>query len=123
MRRHPPAQAWEVLSKTVECEPRRWKIVEHVREKFSCRNCEAITEPPTSSRPIPRGLAEQLVKRHGYELGYTVTKLNLHAAGLVKPACSRSAHRKKRQRRPLPGMMLHQAARATSGSKVGRRWT
>ena len=51
---------------------------------------------------------EQLVKRHGYKLGYTVTKLNLHAAGLVKPARSRSAHRKKRQRRPLPGMMLHQ---------------
>src|SRR6516225_9735597 len=51
---------------------------------------------------------EQLVKRHGYKLGYTVTKLNLHVAGLVKPARSRSAHRKKRQRRPLPGMMLHQ---------------
>jgi len=51
---------------------------------------------------------EQLVKRHGYKLGYTVTKLTLHAAGLVKPVRSRSAHRKKRQRRPLPGMMLHQ---------------
>jgi hypothetical protein len=51
---------------------------------------------------------EQLVKRHRYKLGYTVTKLNLHAAGLVKLARSRSAHRKKRQRRPLPGMMLHQ---------------
>jgi transposase len=51
---------------------------------------------------------EQLVKRHGYKLGYTVTKLNLHAARLVKPARHRSAHRKKRQRRPLPGMMLHQ---------------
>jgi transposase len=51
---------------------------------------------------------EQLVKRHGYKLGYTVTKLNLYAAGLVKPARSRSAHRRKRQRGPLPGMMLHQ---------------
>jgi transposase len=51
---------------------------------------------------------EQLVKRHDYKLGYTVTKLNLHAAGLVKPAAKRSAHRKKRQRRPLRGMMLHQ---------------
>src|SRR5579871_1274798 len=51
---------------------------------------------------------EQLVKRHGYKLGYTVTKLTLHAARLVKPARGRSAHRKKRQRRPLPGMMLHQ---------------
>jgi len=51
---------------------------------------------------------EQLVKRHDYKLGYTVTKLHLHAAGLVRRAPKRSAHRKKRARRPLPGMMLHQ---------------
>jgi len=47
----------EVVSKTLECEPRRWKIVEHVREKFSCRDCEAINEPPAASHPIPRGFA------------------------------------------------------------------
>jgi hypothetical protein len=41
-------------------------------------------------------------------LGYTVTKLALHAAGLVRKAPKRSAHRKKRPRRPLPGMLLHQ---------------
>lgn len=51
---------------------------------------------------------EQLVKRHGYKLGYTVTKVHLHRAGLVRPAVKRSAHRKKRPRRPLVGMMLHQ---------------
>jgi transposase len=51
---------------------------------------------------------EQLLKRHGYKLGYTVTKLHLHAAGLVRRAPKRSAHRKKRQRRPFRGMMLHQ---------------
>ena len=51
---------------------------------------------------------EQLVKRHGYTLGYTVTKLRLHLAGLVRPARTRSAHRKKRPRRPMAGMMLHQ---------------
>jgi hypothetical protein len=53
---------------------------------------------------------EQLVKRHGYQLGYTVTKVHLHRAGLVKPAVKRSAHRKKRPRRPMVGMMLHQDA-------------
>ncbi len=47
----------EVVSKTLECEPRRWKIVEHVREKFSCRDCEGITEAPAPSHPIPRGFA------------------------------------------------------------------
>ena len=51
---------------------------------------------------------EQLARRHDYRLGYTVTKLALHAAGLVKPAERRSAHRKKRPRRPLPGMLLFQ---------------
>ncbi len=53
---------------------------------------------------------EQMVKRHGYKLGYTVTKAHLHRAGLVRPAVKRSAHRKKRPRRPLVGMMLHQDA-------------
>ena len=47
----------EVVSKTLECEPRRWKIIEHVREKFSCRECEGITEAPAPSHPIPRGFA------------------------------------------------------------------
>jgi transposase len=51
---------------------------------------------------------EQLTKRHGYSLGYTATKVHLHRAGLVRPAPKRSAHRKKRARRPLVGMMLHQ---------------
>src|SRR5664279_2791606 len=53
---------------------------------------------------------EQLRKRHNYTLGYTVTKLHLHRAGLVVRATTRSAHRKKRPRRPLVGMMLHQDA-------------
>jgi transposase len=51
---------------------------------------------------------EQLRKRHHYKLGYTVTKVHLHAAGLVRPAVKRSAHRKKRPRRPMIGMLLHQ---------------
>jgi transposase len=53
---------------------------------------------------------EQLGKRHNYTLGYTVTKVHLHRAGLVTPAKTRSAHRKKRPRRPMVGMMLHQDA-------------
>ena len=51
---------------------------------------------------------DQLKKRHNYSLGYTLTKRCLHRAGLVVPAPRRSAHRKKRPRRPLVGMMLHQ---------------
>jgi transposase len=66
-------------------------------------------------RDIYRGFTvkhfhEHLVKNHGYTLGYTVTKLHLHRSHLVTPARSRSAHRKKRPRRPMVGMMLHQDA-------------
>ena len=51
---------------------------------------------------------EQLVRRHNYKLCYTVTRLSLQAAGLVAKAKRRGAHRKKRVRRPLPGMLLFQ---------------
>jgi transposase len=51
---------------------------------------------------------EQLVRRHNYRLSYTVTRLSLQAAGLVAKAKRRGAHRKKRVRRPLPGMLLFQ---------------
>jgi hypothetical protein len=51
---------------------------------------------------------EELRARHGYKLGYTVTRLALQSAGLVKPAPRRGKHRKKRPRRPLPGMLLFQ---------------
>jgi len=51
---------------------------------------------------------EQLQRRHGYKLSYTVTRLSLQAVGLVKKAKRRGAHRKKRVRRPLPGMLVFQ---------------
>jgi Helix-turn-helix domain len=51
---------------------------------------------------------EQLVQRHNYKLCYTVTRLSLQTAGLVAKAKRRGAHRKKRVRRPLPGMLLFQ---------------
>ncbi len=51
---------------------------------------------------------EQLQKRHDYKLGYTVTRLALQASGLAVKAKRRGTHRKKRERRPLPGMLLFQ---------------
>src|SRR5258708_27900665 len=53
---------------------------------------------------------EHLVKRHNYKLGYTVTKVHLQQARLVPRATKRAAHRQKRPRRPMVGMMLHQDA-------------
>ena len=51
---------------------------------------------------------EHLVARHGYRHGYTVTRLALQGAGLVTRSTRRGAHRRRRPRRPLPGMLLHQ---------------
>jgi transposase len=51
---------------------------------------------------------EQLQKRHNYKLCYTVTRLSLQAAGLVAKGKRGGPHRKKRERRPMPGMLLFQ---------------
>ena len=64
---------------------------------------------------------EQLGKRHNYILGYTLTKVHLDRAGLVQAAKKRSAHRKKRPRRPMVGMMLHQDASRMRGCPAAWR--
>ncbi len=51
---------------------------------------------------------EKLVSDHDFHRGYTWTKTTLQGAGLVRRAVRRGAHRKKRPRRPLSGMLLHQ---------------
>jgi transposase len=51
---------------------------------------------------------EHLIKDHGFGWSYTWTKLHLQWAGVVAKAPRKGAHRRKRERRPLPGMMLHQ---------------
>ena len=51
---------------------------------------------------------EHLVKEHNFGWGYTWTKTFLYSKGLLEKAKRRGAHRRKRERRPLPGMMLHQ---------------
>lgn len=51
---------------------------------------------------------EHLVRDHNFAWGYSFTKAQLHAAGLVDRAKRRGAHRRKRERKPCEGMMLHQ---------------
>ena len=51
---------------------------------------------------------ERIKAEAEFEYGYTWTKTQLQKAGLIKKAKRRSRHRKKRPRRPLPGMMLLQ---------------
>jgi transposase len=55
-----------------------------------------------------RHFHEHLVRDHLCRWSYTWTKLLLQSKGLLERAPRRGAHRRKRPRRPLPGMMLHQ---------------
>lgn len=54
-----------------------------------------------------RHFHEKLASDHGIQLSYTWVKKALQAAGLVKTRRRRGPHRRRRPRRPLPGMMLH----------------
>jgi transposase len=54
-----------------------------------------------------RHFHEKLVEEHQIELSYTWVKQALQAASLVKRKSKRGVHRKRRERRPLAGMMLH----------------
>lgn len=47
----------EDVSETLEVVPRQWKVIQTVREKFSCRSCEKITQPPAPFHVIPRARA------------------------------------------------------------------
>ncbi|MER8808165.1 IS66 family transposase [Mesorhizobium australicum] len=47
----------EDVTETLEVIPRQWKVIQTVREKFSCRQCEAITQPPAPLHVTPRGFA------------------------------------------------------------------
>jgi transposase len=73
----PVRRLGEDVTATLECLPRRWKVVEHVREKVSCRRCEAVSQPPAPSHPIARGragphlLALVLAAKYGQHLPLT----------------------------------------------------
>lgn len=47
----------EDITETLEFVPATWKVIQHVREKFSCRKCAHITQAPAPSHPIARGRA------------------------------------------------------------------
>ena len=67
----------EDVTETLELVPRQWKVIQHVREKHSCRSCEKITQPPAPSHPIARGragpglLAHVLFAKYGLHLPLT----------------------------------------------------
>ena len=67
----------EDVTEMLELVPRQWKVIQHVREKYACRSCEQITQPPAPSHPIARGragpglLAHVLFGKYGLHLPLT----------------------------------------------------
>jgi transposase len=57
LRRHNLSKIGEDVAETLDVVPRQWFVTEHVREKFSCRSCEKITQPPAPFHAIARGFA------------------------------------------------------------------
>lgn len=51
------AKLGEDVTETLEVVPRQWKVVQHVREKFTCRECEKISQAPAPFHVLPRGFA------------------------------------------------------------------
>ena len=51
------AKLGEDVTETLEVVPRQWKVIQTVREKFTCRACESIGQPPAPFHVVPRGWA------------------------------------------------------------------
>jgi len=46
----------EDVTETLEVMPRQWKVIQTVREKFTCRVCEKVSQSPAPFHAVPRGL-------------------------------------------------------------------
>jgi transposase len=51
------AKLGEDVTETLEVLPRQWKVIQYVREKFTCRACEGISQAPAPFHVLPRGFA------------------------------------------------------------------
>ena len=69
-----------------------------------------------------RHFHEKLREKQGIALSYTWVKLALQGAGLVKKSGRRGVHRRRRPRRPLPGMLLHLDGSSHAWLGDGRRY-
>src|SRR4249919_966144 len=47
----------EDVTETLEVIPRQWKVIQHVREKFTCRDCEKVSQAPAPFHVLARGWA------------------------------------------------------------------
>jgi hypothetical protein len=82
-----------------------------LRVRYEAEGLEGIADKRVGKiSPRRAKKIEIAVREHGVTRGYTWTRKSLSAAGLVTPSKRGGAHRLRRPRRPMAGMMLHQDA-------------
>src|SRR3954453_1991121 len=85
------AKLGETITETLEEIPRRFKVIETVREKFTCRDCEAISQPPAPFHATPRGfigphlLATILFDKFGMHIPLNRQSARFKAEGIDLP--------------------------------------
>ncbi len=85
------AKIGEDVTKTLEEIPRRFKLIETVREKFTCRDCEKISQPPAPFHATPRGfigpqlLATILFDKFGMHIPLNRQSVRFRAEGIDLP--------------------------------------
>lgn len=135
----------EDITETLEVIPRQWKVIQTVREKFTCRACEKISQPPAPFHAIPRGWAgpqliamiafekygqHQPLNRQSERIGREGIELSLSTlADLIGHACVALAPiHALIERHVLDGGRLHGddttvPLLARGGTKTARLWT
>ena len=135
----------EDITETLEVIPRQWKVIQTVREKFTCRCCEKISQPPAPFHVIPRGWAgpsliamvafdkygqHQPLNRQSERIAREGVDLSLSTlADLIGHACVALAPiHELIERHVLEGARLHGddttvPLLARGGTKTARLWT
>ena len=97
----------EDVTETLEVVPRRWKVIQTVRERFSCRTCETVSQAPAPFHPIARG-------RAGPELLATILEAKVWPAPSLEPPKRDLCPGRHRTRHLHPGRLGGGLARPTS---------
>ena len=79
----------EDITEPLEVVPRQWKVIQTVREKFTCRDCERISQPPAPFHPTPRGWAgPNLLAMIAFEKFGQHQPLNRQAERYAREGCA-----------------------------------
>ncbi len=112
----------EDITETLEVIPRQWKVIQTVREKFTCRACEKITQPPAPFHPIPRGWAgPSLLAMIVFEKFGQHQPLNRQADRYARESVALSLSTLADQAGAVTELLTPLLARG--GTKTARLWT